>query len=463
LNHCRLFLKMSHSLPGNHNFADMPEQQNIEYKQSWHDDYLKWIVSFANSQGGTIYIGKDDNGNVVGVPDYKKLMEDLPNKIRDILGIMVEVNLHEKNGLFYLEIVTQPYAVPISLRGVYYTRSGSTKQELKGNALIEFLLRKTGKTWDDVVEPSAVLSDINPDSVAYYLNSAKKSGRLPVDDNVPLAELLEKLRLTDNGGIKRAAIVLFGKDPGKFFANQQVKMGRFGASDDDLKFQEIAEGNLMVLLQEVPDILNKKFFTKTISFEGLLRIEKGEYPAAALREILLNALVHREYMGSPVQIRLYDHQFTCWNEGLLPQGLSLESLKRQHPSRPRNPLIADVCFKGGYIDAWGRGTLKIIQSCKDAELPEPSIVEQDGGILVRLFKDRYNEPELKRIGLNERQVKAMAHISATGSITNSDYQQLTGASKATATRDLADLVEHYHLLKRSESAGSKTSYRLIGS
>ena len=65
----------------------MPERQNIEYKQSWHDDYLKWIVGFANSQGGTIYIGKDDNGHVINVPDYKKLMEDLPNKIRDILGI----------------------------------------------------------------------------------------------------------------------------------------------------------------------------------------------------------------------------------------------------------------------------------------------------------------------------------------------------------------------------------------
>src|SRR5688500_20088473 len=113
----------------------MTEQQNIEYKQGWHDDYPKWIVGFANSNGGTIYIGKDDNGKVVGVADYKKLMEDLPNKIRDILGIMVEVNLHEETGLHYIEIVTPPYAVPISIRGVYYTRSGSTKQELKGNAL----------------------------------------------------------------------------------------------------------------------------------------------------------------------------------------------------------------------------------------------------------------------------------------------------------------------------------------
>jgi ATP-dependent DNA helicase RecG len=130
------------------------------------------------------------------------------------------------------------------------------------------------------------------------------------------------------------------------------------------------------------DILNKKFFVKPVDFEGLQRIERGEYPVAALREMLLNALIHRDYMGSMVQIRMHDDRFSIWNEGFLPQGLTLEALKRQHPSRPRNPLIADVCFKGGYIDAWGRGTIKIINSCKSAGLPEPEMKEQDGGMLV---------------------------------------------------------------------------------
>lgn len=79
----------------------MPEQQNIEYKQIWHDDYLKWVCGFANAHGGTIYIGKDDDGNIVGVSDYKKLMGDLPNKIRDILGIMAEVRITVKMNSHY--------------------------------------------------------------------------------------------------------------------------------------------------------------------------------------------------------------------------------------------------------------------------------------------------------------------------------------------------------------------------
>lgn len=274
----------------------MPEAQNIEFKQSWHDDYLKWVVGFANANGGTIFIGKDDNGKVIGLSDYKKLMDDLPNKIKDKLGVMAEVNLHERDNLHFIEIITPAYAVPISLRGVYYYRSGSTNQELKGNALIEFLLKKTGKTWDDVIEPSATFNDFDIDSFQLFLQDVAASGRLPIDKVIFYPEMLEKFRLIEGDKIKRAALVLFGKDPGKFYSNLVVKIGRFGISDDDLKFQEIVEGNLFKILKEVPEILNNKFFVKAVDFEGLQRIEKGEYPVAALREMLLNALVHRNYL-----------------------------------------------------------------------------------------------------------------------------------------------------------------------
>ncbi len=438
----------------------MPEQQNIEYKQSWHDDYLKWVCGFANAHGGAIFIGKDDDGKTVGVADYKKLMDDLPNKIRDVLGIMAEVNLHEENNLYFIEIITPPYSVPISLRGSYYYRSGSTKQELKGNALMEFLLRKSGKTWDDVIEPRATLADIDEETVAQYKSDATKAGRLPVDENaLSLADFLDKLRLTENGQLKRAAIVLFGKDPGRFYPNQIVKIGRFGGKDDDLKFQEVVEGNLLHLLRETIAELNRKFFVKPIHFEGLQRIEKDEYPVAAVREILLNALVHRDYMSSFIQIRVYDDKFWVWNSGKLPEDISVESLRRVHSSHPRNPLIADICFKGGYIDSWGRGTLKIINTCREAELPEPKIAEEFGGILIEIFKNRFAPEQLKKAGLNERQIKAILFAVENGSISNSQYQKLSGVARITATRDLKELVEK-GILIFSGTKGAGSSYRL---
>jgi len=91
-------------------------------------------------------------------------------------------------------------------------------------------------------------------------------------------------------------------------------------------------------------------------------------------------------MGAPVQLRVFDHKLSIWNEGVLPIGLSLDDLRVEHNSRPRNPKIAEACFLAGYIDTWGRGTLKIINSCKEAGLPEPEINEINGGINVILFK-----------------------------------------------------------------------------
>jgi ATP-dependent DNA helicase RecG len=116
------------------------ESQHTEWKVTWRDDYLRWVCGFANARGGRLLLGANDQGEVVGLPDARKLLEDLPNKVRDLLGIVVEVNLHAQGGLSYLELVVPPYPNPISFRGHYFMRSGSTLQELKGAALDRFLL-----------------------------------------------------------------------------------------------------------------------------------------------------------------------------------------------------------------------------------------------------------------------------------------------------------------------------------
>lgn len=439
----------------------MPENQCVEYKSGWHDDYLKWICGFANSQGGLLIIGKNDKGEIVGVNDSKKLMDDIPNKVKSFLGISVQVNLITEREFVFIEIITPPYTVPISLRGRYYYRSGSTNQELSGSSLTEFLLTKTGKSWDDVIDPRAHIDDIDPKTVTDFLKAADSAGRLPENNGIPVIELLEKLRLLDDGKLKRAAIILFSKDPAKFYPNTVVKIGRFGRSDTELLYQETVEGNLIDQVQTVLTMLNNKFLIKPIEFKGMNRIETLEYPVPALREILLNALVHRNYLGSQIQIRVYDDHISVWNEGSLPEGLTLESLKRTHSSRPRNPIIADVCFKGGYIDAWGRGTLKIIESCRLANLPEPVMNEIDGGFSVTLFKGILPKDHLIFTGLNERQYNAIIFIREKGKITNTEFQKINNVSKATATRDLSELVDKFNLLEKRGNTGKGTIYVLI--
>lgn len=155
-------------------------------------------------------------------------------------------------------------------------------------------------------------------------------------------------------------------------------------------------------------------------------------------------------MGAHTQIRVYDDKITFWNEGSLQSPLTVESLKRPHSSRPRNILIADVCFKGGLIDAWGRGTIKIIETCKQAGLPEPEIIERDGGLLVTLFKNNLTPERLAKLGLNDRQLRAVEYVKEKGKITNSEYKTLNDTSDRTASRDLENLVDIGVFLKEGE-------------
>jgi ATP-dependent DNA helicase RecG len=439
----------------------MPESQNIEWKESWRDEYLKWICGFANAKGGKIYIGKDDKGNVVGVAKFQKLMEDIPNKITNHLGIVADVNLLEESGKHYIEIDVYPYDVPISYHGKYHFRSGSTKQELSGNALNEFLLRKTGKTWDDVIEPNATLADIDEKAIEAFKRGAIKSNRLPqVEDEKDVLQIFKNLRLTEGDKLKRSAVLLFGKDPRNFYINAFVKIGKFGKTDDELLSQEVIEGNAFELANQTLEILDKKYFTKSISYEGLQRIETTEYPYEAIREVLLNAIVHRQYLGAPIQISIYDDKLMIWNYGTLPEDLTLEDLQKKHTSHPRNPFLADVFFKGGLIESWGRGTLKIISECKAAGLPQPETKVMSGGIAVTIFKDIYNEKHLQQYDLNERQLKAVMYVKGNGEITNKIYQELCDTSKATATRDLTELVEIKYLFNKVGITGAGTIYIL---
>ncbi|MDR0523530.1 MAG: hypothetical protein LBG62_03820 [Candidatus Methanoplasma sp.] len=416
-------------------------------------------VRLRERAGGSIRIGVDDDGNVVGLEDYKRLMEEIPDKIKSTMGIVADVNLLREGEKRYIEASVSPYSVPISLNGRHYCRSGGVKQELTGTALNEFVLRRCGRTWDDLVEPRASIEDIDADSVASFMRRAREAGRMPDADGVSLPDLLEKLSLSADGQIKRAAIVLFGKNPGRFYPNTFVKMGRFEDDDYTIRYQETEEGNIIRVLDAVLEQLDHKFMIRNISFEGMSRIETLEYPVAALREMILNALIHRNYAGAPTQIRVYDDKMFVWNDGGLPESLPMQRLRSTHSSHPRNPTLARACFLGGYIDSWGSGIMKIVGSCEAAGLPAPGIEEREGGFMVTLFKDRFSREELQRMGFNARQVKAVSYVKRNGRITNREYTELNECSRNTATADLKELSDRG--VFESIGRGAGATYLLI--
>ena len=360
------------------------ECQNVEFKTSWNDKYLEWICGFANAQGAVMYFGVNDDHEVVGLKNTKKLLEDLPNKIVNYMGLVVDVNLNEQDGLEYIEVVIEPSNVPISYRGKYYYRSGSTMQELNGPALQQFVLKKMGRSWDDITNDYTTIDDLDRSAIDYFLRKGYENGRITNEElNLPIEMLLQNLDLiNEEGKLKNAALLLFAKRPQRYFASVKFQIGRFGVDEADLMFQDVIEGNIIQMADRVIDMLKAKYLTMPITFKGMNRIEKLEVPEEALREILYNAIIHKDYAGAHIQMHVWSDHVEVWNEGELPVGFTPDTLFEQHSSRPRNRNIANAFFKAGFIDAWGRGYKKIREGFESAGLPMPKVENFCGGVRV---------------------------------------------------------------------------------
>jgi ATP-dependent DNA helicase RecG len=176
-------------------------------------------------------------------------------------------------------------------------------------------------------------------------------------------------------------VLLFYLTPEKFITGAYVKIGFF-ATDDDLRYQDEVHGPLLLQVERTPDLLQTKYTKAQVHYEGASRLEEPPFTAAALREVLLNALIHKDYMGgTPLQISVYEHHLQFWNEGHLPY-LDGGKLLRKHPSKPFNPDVANTLFQAGYIKSWGWGTLKILSECRAIHLPAPRFYFEASGFVV---------------------------------------------------------------------------------
>lgn len=360
------------------------ERQNIEWKSKWKDEYLELICGYANANGGKIYIGCDENGNIIGLTNAQKLLEDIPNKIRDTMGIIVGVNLYEQNNKHYIIIDVPAYPIGISCKGVYYYRSGSTKQILTGPALESFLMRKRGATWDNLPIPAFTMDDIDESIISRFKKLAIKKGR--VDPSIldeTNKSLMEKLHLINGDYLTNAAMLLFSKDPEKWQLGAYVKIGFF-ESDADLLYQDEIHGSILEQIDKIVEIVHLKYMKAQITYQGLQRIERYFIPEEALREALLNAICHKQYQsGIPIQISVYEDKLYIANSGCLPESWTLENLMNKHASIPYNPNIAHIFYLAGFIESWGRGIEKICAACKKQNVPQPLYTINPRDIMIK--------------------------------------------------------------------------------
>ena len=299
-------------------------------------------------------------------------MEDIPNKVRNTLGIVVDVNLLQKDGSEYIEIIVEPQPYPISYYGEYHYRSGSTKQQLTGQQLNQFLLKKTGVTWDSV-PMSVTPAELRFDSFDIFRERAVKSSRMsPENVNIDNTQLLDSLNLLDGTNLKRAGVLLFHHNPEKWVPGSYIKIGCF-ASETEVVYQDEIHGSLLSPAETAVDLLYTKYLKGIISYEGVARIETYPYPREAVREAVLNAIAHKNYATLiPIQIKVFEHNLMISNDCIFPDDWTMEDFLGKHRSRPYNPLIANTFYRAGFIESWGRGIQKICEACLNAGNREPS-------------------------------------------------------------------------------------------
>jgi len=437
---------------------DRQEGETLEFKRQWTDRALEDLAAFANTRGGTLLVGIRKNGEIVGTAADDREIQRIANLIVSHLGITPSIRVVEREGRPVLEIRVDPARGVVSYGGRYLRRVGSTNRDFAPEELARHLLERSGRTWDGL--PSGwPLDEVEPKALENFAHMARP--KLPHLDPESPEQTLQNLDLLSDGRLKNAGVLLFGKRPQRLFPQAQVRIGLFRGTEilDSHDFTGTLWEQLEGAMERFRQVLKVRFDVrvKEPSLEGLRRREVWEYPLEALREALINALIHQDYtVPADIQIKIHEDRLEIWNAGELPPPLKPEDLRGPHRSVLRNPLLAQAFYFAGLIERWGTGTTRIIELCRRQGLPEPEFQNQQGGFLVIFAKDPYTPERLRALGLSERQIQIITALRSTESASLGELHRLfPDVSAKTVQRDLQALVKKGLLKALGEKKGRR--------
>jgi ATP-dependent DNA helicase RecG len=450
------------------------EGQHSEFRSEVGDpqSLAEGVCAFLNSQGGTVFCGVGVGGQVLGLPPGQQepqRVRQLHQAIADQLtpSALFTVSLDELDGKAVLTIeVPEGKDRPYVCGGRVFLRRGGRTELADANALREMVQTKAvaADRWERRPSMAMEESDLDHDEVRALVAEAGQAGRYrfaqPEDDEKVLAEL----GLAGPRGYSQGADVLFARHPAVRHPQTRVRLIRFaaGKTGDEYLDDRQLQGPMVRVLNQTFDWLRAQLPVAQ-RFEPnpkapLARQARLAYPEAAVREGLVNAFAHRDYAGfsGGLTVSVHADRIEIWNAGRLPQGLKPTDLRRNHPSLPTNPDMAQVLYLRGLMERIGRGTQKIIQSCQDQGLRAPQWDDRETGVTLTLWGPGSATGDLA--SLNPRQQALLQALKADDRIRPADYRERFAAdvSERQARRDLVALAE-WGLL-RVDGAGAATVY-----
>ena len=360
------------------------ENQHIEYKSSFNDSVIETLVAFANTKGGRVLLGVYDDGSpntnfTYGKETFQKWINEIKVKTQPSIIPDVEIIDYKENTIVELTIPEFPIK-PVSFKGRYYKRVKNSNHQLSVLEIADLSMQSLQVSWDSYPAPNISVGDIDLNKAGKFIRKVNSTGRFKLEGTI--IENLEKLRLISNSKITNAAYLLFAKDEIAF----NVHLGRFKTASYIIDDKMLRNSLFEAVEETMKYLISQIKVAFEITGKTTQRTEIFEYPLPALRELVLNALIHRDYLSPiDVQIKVFDNSITFFNPGKLFGELTVEHLKtNNYQAYARNKLLAEAFYLTGDIEKYGSGFKRILDELKQYPTMNLECQEIPNGFLVEL-------------------------------------------------------------------------------
>ncbi|MDO8772577.1 MAG: putative DNA binding domain-containing protein [Burkholderiaceae bacterium] len=367
------------------------ESQTLEFKTSFDKASIESLVAFANTQGGTVLVGVTDAARVQGVTVGKETLNEWLGQIKSATSpsLIPDLVAHPLNGKTVVSIQVAEFPVkPVSTRGRYYKRIASSNHALALNEIADLYLQSLQISWDAHPAPQASLADLSSAKIERFIQRVNDNGRFALEASAPLAAL-EKLNYLVKGQPTWAAMLLFAREP----LRHHIHIGRFKTPSMIIDDRQFTDTLFEVVEQSMTFIVSH--ISVAFEFDGSIqRKERFAYPLPALREALLNAVVHRSYTDpSDIQIKIFDDQITIFSPGTFYGGISIADIQADnYRSSLRNKLVAEGFYLTNAIEKYGSGFIRIRKALQDYPEIDFEIKEFAGGVMVTFAQKQSESP-----------------------------------------------------------------------
>lgn len=420
------------------------ENNQEEWKEIWDSSYLKAIAAFYNTDGGRMVVGRKDDGAIVGLADPKDTAKKISDTIHNKLHINVSVRIESIESKECIIVDVRAGNRMVDLDGQFYVRVGNTNQTLEGEELRTALLNEKGMDWlDQTCDYS--LEDLSPEAISFFISKGKERGRIGKDvDPTDISGVVSSYDLSDDGKLTMTAAIAFAKEPRHLNDGAYLVIGEFD-SKNILRRETYVEVPGIQIVDETIRILYERYIPSKFEYEGRtgLRVDVFDYPEDALRELIVNALVHKDYsIQEPTRVAIYPNHIEISSMGLLPKGWDLDTLLKKHGSSRRNRSLANIFHDAGYVEKWGQGIEKVIEACKANNNPPPEFSIVTGALMatIPIRKKNTKTPAPVDVSLEGLDFEIVNKMESNPKITRTELASDLGVAESTISNHISSLI-----------------------